>query len=142
MFQIFTWLLALKTPSPPSPLTLAFLSESTACQAPPSMEFFQARMLDWVAIPFFGESSRSRDPIQGSNPGLPHCRQILYHLSHQGRPSGSKQIVSPFFLHLTYSPSSSSSAGVEGRGLFSSLASEISEGSFRFTYKMKRDGAI
>ena len=24
-------------------------------------------------------------PTQGSNPGLPHCRQILYHLSHQGR---------------------------------------------------------
>ena len=23
-------------------------------------------------------------PIQGSNPGLPHCRQILYHLSGQG----------------------------------------------------------
>ena len=23
---------------------------------------------------------------QGSNPGLPHCRQILYHLSHQGSP--------------------------------------------------------
>ena len=23
-------------------------------------------------------------PIQGSNPGLPHCRQILYQLSHQG----------------------------------------------------------
>ena len=22
--------------------------------------------------------------IQGLNPGLPHCRQILYHLSHQG----------------------------------------------------------
>ena len=25
-------------------------------------------------------------PIQGSNPGLPHCRRILYHLSHQGSP--------------------------------------------------------
>ena len=25
-------------------------------------------------------------PTQGSNPGLPHCRRILYHLSHQGRP--------------------------------------------------------
>ena len=25
-------------------------------------------------------------PSQGSNPGLPHCRQILYHLSHQGSP--------------------------------------------------------
>ena len=23
-------------------------------------------------------------PTQGSNPGLPHCWQILYHLSHQG----------------------------------------------------------
>ena len=25
-------------------------------------------------------------PTQGSNPGLPHCRQILYQLSHQGNP--------------------------------------------------------
>ena len=29
-------------------------------------------------------------PTQGSNPGLPHCRWILYHLSHQG----SIQVVS------------------------------------------------
>ena len=26
-------------------------------------------------------------PTQGSNPGLPHCRQIPYRLSHQGSPS-------------------------------------------------------
>ena len=26
-------------------------------------------------------------PTQGSNPGLLHCRQILYHLSHQGSPN-------------------------------------------------------
>ena len=25
-------------------------------------------------------------PIQGSNPGIPHCRQTLYPLSHQGSP--------------------------------------------------------
>ena len=25
-------------------------------------------------------------PTQGSNPGFPHCRQTLYHLSHQGKP--------------------------------------------------------
>ena len=25
-------------------------------------------------------------PTQGVNPGLLHCRQILYHLSHQGSP--------------------------------------------------------
>ena len=27
-------------------------------------------------------------PTQGSNLGLLHCRQILYHLSHQGSPEG------------------------------------------------------
>ena len=26
-------------------------------------------------------------PTQGSNPGLPHCRWILYYLSHKGSPS-------------------------------------------------------
>ena len=25
-------------------------------------------------------------PTQGSNPGLPHCRQILYELSYEGNP--------------------------------------------------------
>ena len=30
-------------------------------------------------------------PTQGSNPGLPHCRQILYQLSHQGSPTLSLQ---------------------------------------------------
>ena len=29
-------------------------------------------------------------PTQGSNPGLPHCRQILYCLSHQGSPGITK----------------------------------------------------
>ena len=28
-------------------------------------------------------------PTQGSNPGLPHCRWILYQLSHQGSPKES-----------------------------------------------------
>ena len=41
----------------------------------------QARILEWVAIPF------SRIFLtQGSNPDLPHCRQTLYCLSHQGSP--------------------------------------------------------
>ena len=29
-------------------------------------------------------------PTQGLNRGLPHCRQILYQLSHKGSPKGSK----------------------------------------------------
>ena len=52
----------------------------------------QAKILEWVAIPFSMGSSSPRDgtqvifPTQGWNPGLLHCRQILYCLSHQGRP--------------------------------------------------------
>ena len=40
----------------------------------------QAKILEWIAIPFSWDASLT----QGSNPGLLHCRQILYHLSHQG----------------------------------------------------------
>ena len=44
-------------------------------------------------------------PTQGSNLGIPHCRQILYHLRHQGRCShavqrgggggGRKEVLTP-----------------------------------------------
>ena len=37
-------------------------------------------ILEWVAFPF------SRVPTQELNPGLLHCRWIIYHLSHQGSP--------------------------------------------------------
>ena len=46
---------------------------------------FQARILKWVVISF-SRSSRTRP---GLNPGLPHCRQTLYHLSHQGSAQNS-----------------------------------------------------
>ena len=35
-------------------------------------------------------------PTQESNPGLPHCRQILYCLSHQGSSRILKWVVYPF----------------------------------------------
>ena len=47
----------------------------------------QARVLEWVAFP----SSGGIFPTQGSNPGLPLCRRILYQLS----PHGSSQADSP-----------------------------------------------
>ena len=40
----------------------------------------QARILEWVAI----SNLQGIFPTQGSNLGLLHCRQILYHLSYQG----------------------------------------------------------
>ena len=35
-------------------------------------------------------------PTQGSNPGLPYCRQILYHLSHQGNLRILEWVAYPF----------------------------------------------
>ena len=39
----------------------------------------QARILEWVAFPFL----QGIFPTQGSNPGPPHCKWILYQLSHK-----------------------------------------------------------
>ena len=35
-------------------------------------------------------------PTQGSNPGIPPCRQILYQLSHKGSPRILEWIANPF----------------------------------------------
>ena len=35
-------------------------------------------------------------PTQGSNPGLPYCRQILYQLSHKGSPLCAKHCANSF----------------------------------------------
>ena len=52
----------------------------------------QVRTPEWVAVPF----SRGILPIQGSNPGLLHCRQILYQLIHQGSPRVLEWVAYPF----------------------------------------------
>ena len=46
-------------------------------------------------------------PTQGSNPGLPHCRQILHHLSHQGSPLlALGELINAFkFLYLNFQSS-------------------------------------
>ena len=50
-------------------------------QALLSMGF--SRQEHWSGLPF---PSPGNFPTLGLNPGLPHCRQMLYHLSHQGSP--------------------------------------------------------
>ena len=42
----------------------------------------QARMLEWVSRSLL----QGIFSTQGSNLGLPHCRQILYQVSHRGSP--------------------------------------------------------
>ena len=91
---------------------------------------FQARVLEWGAIAFSkshlvvsnslrscglyspwnspGQNTRVGSlsllqgtfPTQGSNPGLPYCRQILYQLSHQGRPRILEWVAYPFSSDL------------------------------------------
>ena len=56
------------------------------------MGILQGRILEWVAMP----TCRGIFPTQGLNPGLRHCRQILYHLSHQGSPKILEWVVYPF----------------------------------------------
>ena len=49
----------------------------------------QSRILEWVVISFSRGSSWPGDQtlVTGSLQNFYHCRQILYHLSHQGSPS-------------------------------------------------------
>ena len=72
----------------------SFVSDSCDhmdCSLPGSFihGIFQARVLEWVAISF----SRGSFPTQGLNPGLPHCRRVLYQLSHRGNSSVLRNIV-------------------------------------------------
>ena len=61
-------------------------------------EILQARMLEWVAFPFYKGYSQPRD----QTPGLLHCMQILYQLSHKESPRmlewGSLSLLQQIFL--------------------------------------------
>ena len=66
-----------------SPMSNSFQPHGlVAHQAPLSMGILQAGMLEWVVMPIL----QGIFPSQQSNPGLPHCRWVLYHLSYQESP--------------------------------------------------------
>ena len=60
---------------------------TVADQIPPSMGF--SRQEYWSGLPF-------PSPGDLPNPGLPHCRQILYQLSHKGSPRILEWVAYPF----------------------------------------------
>ena len=64
-----------------SPAQLFGTPWSVAHQAPWSMEFFRQEY--WNGFPCLLQGIF---PTQGSNPVLPHCRQLFYLLSHQVSP--------------------------------------------------------
>ena len=57
------------------------LCDPMDCSLPGSSAMGFSRQEYWSGLPF---PSPEDLPTQGSNPGLLHCRQTLYHLSHQG----------------------------------------------------------
>ena len=75
----------------------------------------QARILEWVAFPFSRESSQPRD----QNPGLPHCRQVLYQPSHKGSPRILEGIAYPFSRRSSRPRNLTGVSGIAG-GFFTS----------------------
>ena len=59
---------------------------TVAYQIPRSIEF--SRQEYWSGLPF---PSPGDLPNQGWNPGLPHCRQTLHHLSHKSTKKVTEQ---------------------------------------------------
>ena len=59
----------------------------------------QARILEWVAFPFSRGSSQPRDQTQ-----VPHCKQILYQLSHKGSPTytGDSRFIRQNSSHIPF----------------------------------------
>ena len=68
-------------------LTLCSPCYSMDCSLPGSSvhQIFQARVLEWSCHFLL----QGNFPTQGSKPGLPHCKQTLYPMSHQGSPQDS-----------------------------------------------------
>ena len=71
---------------------------------PTDHEILQARILDSYSL------LPGLFLTQGSNPGPLHCRQILYHLSHQGSPVlTNKEVQSREVRFIAQSPKASQS---------------------------------
>ena len=64
-------------------------------------------------------------PTHWLNPGLPHCRQILYHLSHQENPRILERIAHPLSRGSSWPRNRAGVSCIAG-GFFTSLAMEAS----------------
>ena len=69
------------------PLEEQYKNESNLIEGCQSRVWLQADLTDEGKIHFQADALLQRIfPTQGLNPGLLHCRQILYQLSHKGSP--------------------------------------------------------
>ena len=88
MWEIYSILSIIFQSESEIPQSCPTLSDPMDCSPPDSSihGIFQARVLEWVAIAF----SRGIFPTQGSNLGLPRCRQTLL----PSKPPGKSNYIS------------------------------------------------
>ena len=72
-------------------------------------------------------------PTQGSKPGLPYCRQILYQLSHQGSPRILEWVAYPFSSGSSWPRNHTGVSCIAG-GFFTNRA--IREAPFLFQWSL------
>ena len=60
-------------------------------------------------------------PTQGTNPGLPHCRRILYQLSHKGSPRILEWVTYPFSSKCSWPRNQTRISSITG-GFFTNWA--------------------
>ena len=65
-------------------------------------------------------------PTQGSNPGLQHCRRILYQLSHKGCPRTLKWVAYPF-SSISSQPRSGTGFSCIAGGFFTDWGQTVSK---------------
>ena len=75
--------------------------ESESCSVMSNSLWHQGLYSPWNSLgqnPGVGSLSHLQGifPTQGSNPGLPHCRQIFYQLNHKGSPRILEWVAYPF----------------------------------------------
>ena len=68
-------------------------------------------------------------PTQGSNPGLSHCKQILYYLSYQGSPRILEWVAYPFSRGASWPRNRTGVSCIAG-GFFTSWATREAHWSF------------
>ena len=86
-----------------------------ACQAPLSLEFSPGKI---IGVSYYA-LLQGIFPTQGSNLGLPHCRQILYLLSQQGSPRILVWVACPFSRGSSWPRSQKRVSHIAGRFLIS-----------------------
>ena len=92
----------------------------------------QARIREWA-----GSLSLLQGifPTQGSNPGLPHCRQILYQLSHKESPKILGWVAYPFSKGSSWPRNRTRVSCIVG-GFFTNWAIREAPGSWKVYFNL------